>query len=62
MAMSIDPSRHPLDEEAEGIFEANPGLREELDEAVRRIERGEADLVEHDEALRIIGRHMNASR
>ncbi len=60
--MATDPSRHPLDEEIEKIFEANPGLREELDEAVREIERGEADLVDHEEALRIIGRRRNVSR
>lgn len=35
-AMRTDPSRHPIDEEIESTFEANPGLREELDEAVRR--------------------------
>lgn len=59
--MATDPSRHPLDEEIAAILEANPGLREELEEAVREIERGEADLVDHEEALRIIGRGRNAS-
>ena len=60
--MTVGPSWHPLDEETDGIFEANPGLREELDEAVREIERGEGDLVDHERALRTIGRRMNASR
>lgn len=53
---AIDPSQHPLDEEVERFSEANPSLREELDEATRQIERGEPDLVDHEEALRIIGR------
>lgn len=57
--MTIDPGRHPLDEEIDSIFKANPGLRDELDEAVREIQRGEADLVDHEDALRIIGRRMN---
>lgn len=60
--MATGPSRHPLDEEIEKIFEANPGLREELDGAVRQIERCEADLVDHEEALKVIGRRRNASR
>jgi hypothetical protein len=60
--VATDPTRHPIDEEIERIFEANPGLREELDEAEREIESGDADLVDHEEALRIIGRSGNASR
>lgn len=51
-AMTIEPSRHALDEEIEGVFEANPALREELDEAVREIARCEADLVDQVEARR----------
>lgn len=57
--MTIDPRRHPLDEEIDSIFEADPTLHEELDEAVREIECGEADLVDHEEALLIIQRRRN---
>jgi hypothetical protein len=49
--MAANPERHPLDDEIEGIFENNPGLREELADFDRRYDSGEAEgeLIADDE-------------
>jgi hypothetical protein len=49
--MAANPERHPLDDEIEGIFEKNPGLREELTDFDRRYDSGgaEGELIADDE-------------
>jgi hypothetical protein len=47
--MATEPSRHPLDEEIEAVYAANPGLRERLNEMEDQLDRGELDLVDDEE-------------
>ena len=52
MATRPQPERDPIDEEIERVLGENPGLLERLREYDRQRERGELDLVPHEEALR----------
>jgi hypothetical protein len=52
--LAASPERYPLDDEIEGIFEKNPGLREELADFDRRYDSGKAEgeLIADDEVRR----------
>jgi len=63
MSAPSRPRATPPDEEIEGIFEANAGLRQELAEFDRCCDAGEADveLVDDDEVRRkLLGRDIQA--
>lgn len=55
--MATNPSRRPLDDEIAAMYAANPGLREELDELERQLDRGELELVDN-EAIRRRARQL----
>ena len=55
MATQAQPDRDPVDEEIERVLDENPGLLERLKEYDGERERGELDLVPHEEALRQLG-------
>jgi hypothetical protein len=54
-AVTTTPERHPLDEEIEAIYEADPDLAADPDEMEQQLQRGDLPYAEDDEALHILG-------
>lgn len=50
-----EPERDPVDEEIERVLEENPGLLKRLQEYDRQRDRGQLDLVPHEEAMSQLG-------
>lgn len=57
-SMATNPERDPYQDEAEAILDANPGLREELEEMVRLLDRGELETVDSTEIDAAIARAL----